>query len=126
MYKERVRCLESSIQSSLHHTSQFLSTTEPHLDTRLYQLPSQRHTPNNSNMRSSTIAAILTGLGALTHAAPTADGTAIKPRQFEAQITFQGAPPDAAFFTLSVATDGSVFSICKYSHCVPDRWMMHL
>ena len=41
------------------------------------------------------------------HAAPSS-----KARQYEAQLTFEGAPPDVAFYTLSVPTDGSVFQIC--------------
>jgi len=42
----------------------------------------------------------------LTYAAPTPQG----PVQFLAQITFEGATPEA-YFTQSVPTDGSVFYI---------------
>jgi hypothetical protein len=48
----------------------------------------------------------------LTYAAPTPQG----PVQFLAQITFEGATPEA-YFTQSVPTDGSVFYISKsYIH----------
>ena len=59
-------------------------------------------------MKTFTITALTTLLAALTTAAPTAE-----PRQFQAQITFEGAA--GASFTLSVPTDGSLFSISMSS-----------
>lgn len=58
-------------------------------------------------MKTFTISTFLFLLATGLHAAPSN-----KARQFEAQLTFEGAPPDVAFYTLSVPTDGSVFQIC--------------
>ncbi|KAF6230585.1 hypothetical protein HO173_011122 [Letharia columbiana] len=57
-------------------------------------------------MKAFTISTFLFLLASQLHAAPSSSA-----RQFQAQLTFQGAPPAAAFFTLSVPTDGSVFEI---------------
>ncbi|KAF4632243.1 hypothetical protein G7Y89_g5879 [Cudoniella acicularis] len=57
-------------------------------------------------MKTSAITALVTALIGLAQAAPM-----VEKRQFQAQITFEGAPPDDASFTLSVPTDGSVFGI---------------
>lgn len=58
-------------------------------------------------MKSFAISTLLFLLATNLNAAPTSNA-----RQFEAQLTFEGAPPDVAYFTLSVPTDGSVFTIC--------------
>ena len=61
-----------------------------------------------STMKSfTTISTFLFLFAAGLQAAPSSIA-----RQFEAQLTFQGAPPDVAYYTLSVPTDGSVFQIC--------------
>ncbi|KAH8647448.1 hypothetical protein BGZ60DRAFT_535334 [Tricladium varicosporioides] len=53
-----------------------------------------------------TITTIITvALASLVTAAPS------EKRQFQAQIIFQGAPPEVAQFSMSVPTDGSVFTI---------------
>lgn len=60
-------------------------------------------------MKAFAISTFLFLLAAKLNAAPTSNA-----RQFEAQLTFEGAPPDVAFYTLSAPTDGSVFHICLY------------
>ncbi|KAG0648898.1 hypothetical protein D0Z07_4993 [Hyphodiscus hymeniophilus] len=55
-------------------------------------------------MQFFTITALATLLAAAAQAAPRA-----QPRQFQAQITFEGAA--GAEFSMSVPTDGSVFPI---------------
>lgn len=60
-------------------------------------------------MKAFAISTFLFLLAAKLNAAPTSTA-----RQFEAQLTFEGAPPEVAFFNLSVPTDGSVFHICTY------------
>lgn len=60
-------------------------------------------------MKAFAISTFLFLLAAKLNAAPTSTA-----RQFEAQLTFEGAPPEVAFFNLSVPTDGSVFQICTY------------
>ena len=60
-------------------------------------------------MKTFTISTALVALAALINAAPAPTA-----RQFQAQITFEGATSEA-FYTLSVPTDGSVFTICKSS-----------
>lgn len=57
-------------------------------------------------MKLLTILTTLFLLATDLHAAPT-----FNTRQFQAQLTLQGAPPSAAFYTLSVPTDNSVFTI---------------
>ena len=57
-------------------------------------------------MKAFTISTLLFLLATKLHAAPASNT-----RQFEAQLTFEGAPPDVAFYTLSVPTDGSEFYI---------------
>jgi hypothetical protein len=66
-------------------------------------------------MKIFTSTALLALMASLTQAAPGAE-----PRQFQAQIIFEGAPPDAdgAFFSLSVPTDGSVFPISIPLHSI--------
>lgn len=63
-------------------------------------------------MKFSTISAALALLATSALASPVPADAPSK-RQFEAQITFQGAPPDVAFYTLSFPTDGSFVPICK-------------
>lgn len=59
-------------------------------------------------MKAFTISAAVAILAAFAQAAPTpAQNDA---RQFKALITFEGATPEA-FYTRSVPTDGSVFTI---------------
>lgn len=60
-------------------------------------------------MKAFAISTFLFLLAAKLNAAPTSTA-----RQFEAQLTFEGAPPEVAFYTLSAPTDGSVFQICTY------------
>ena len=60
-------------------------------------------------MQTFTIAAAIAFLATSVYGAPAAEA-----RQFEAQITFNGADP-AAYFTQSVPTDGSTFHICTFS-----------
>lgn len=60
-------------------------------------------------MKAFTISAAFAVLLAQAHASPMK----AEARQFEAQITFEGAPPQAASFTVSVPTDGTSFSIGK-------------
>lgn len=60
-------------------------------------------------MKAFAISTFLFLLAAKLNAAPTSNA-----RQFEAQLTFEGAPPEVAFYTLSAPTDGSVFQICTY------------
>jgi len=62
------------------------------------------------NMKSFTISAALTLLAAaLVHAAPV-----VEARTFAAQITFEGATPEAQF-TQYFPVDGTVVKICKSS-----------
>ncbi|KAL8939087.1 MAG: hypothetical protein Q9211_002900 [Gyalolechia sp. 1 TL-2023] len=63
-------------------------------------------------MKAFTISAAVALLASLASAAPapTTPHRAPETRQFQAQITFFGADPDA-FFSLSVPTDGSAFPI---------------
>ncbi|KAH6675157.1 hypothetical protein B0J14DRAFT_589092 [Halenospora varia] len=57
-------------------------------------------------MKTFAITTIITAaLASFVSAAPS------EKRQFQAQIIFEGAPPDVAQFTMSVPTDGSVFAI---------------
>lgn len=65
-------------------------------------------------MKTFTIATALTLLASQAFSAPTPADT-LAARQFEAQITFEGAPPDVAQFTMFVPTDKSVFPICEPS-----------
>ena len=60
-------------------------------------------------MKAFTISAAVAFCIAQVHASPTPAKS--EARQFEAQVTFQGAPPDAAFYTLSIPTDGTVITI---------------
>ena len=60
-------------------------------------------------MQFFTLAALTTLLAAVAHAAPKS-----QPRQFEAQITFEGAA--GAEFSMSVPTDASLFAISKFSN----------
>ena len=62
-------------------------------------------------MKAFTISAAIALLFAQAHTSPVAPKA--EARQYDAQITFQGAPPDAAFFTASIPTDGSVYYIGK-------------
>lgn len=62
-------------------------------------------------MKAFTISAAIAMLFAQAHASPIA--AKAEARQFAAQITFQGAPPDAAFYTASIPADGSVFYLGK-------------
>ena len=55
-------------------------------------------------MKAFAISALLFLLATKLDAAPASNT-----RQFKAQLTFEGAPPDDAFYTLSVPTDGSLF-----------------
>ena len=57
-------------------------------------------------MKAFTISTFLFLLATKLHAAPASNT-----RQYEIELTFEGAPPDVAFYTLFVPTDGSVFSI---------------
>ena len=59
-------------------------------------------------MQLFTLTALTTLLAAIVHAAPKS-----QVRQFEAQITFEGAA--GAEFSMSVPTDASLFAICKIS-----------
>ncbi|MCJ1465147.1 hypothetical protein MMC07_003763 [Pseudocyphellaria aurata] len=61
-------------------------------------------------MKAFTISALVAILAAFAQAAPTPDPAQVDARQFRAQLTFEGATPDA-FYNLSVPTDGSVFTI---------------
>ena len=64
-------------------------------------------------MKTFTISAALTLLAAtLVHAAPTPAAVEVEARQFAAQITFQGATPEAQF-TMSFPADGTVVAISK-------------
>ena len=56
-------------------------------------------------MKLTILSAILAVLANQSAAAPTASSNS-----FRAQLTFEGADPEA-FFTLSVPTDGSTFTI---------------
>ena len=60
-------------------------------------------------MKVFAISTFLFLLAAKLDAAPTSDA-----RNFQAQLTFQGAPPDVAYYTVSAPTDGSVFKISMY------------
>lgn len=71
-----------------------------------------RRSAHLSTMKISTISAALALLATSALASPVPADAPSK-RQFEAQITFQGAPPDVAFYTLSFPTDGSLVPICK-------------
>ena len=62
-------------------------------------------------MKAFTISAAIAMLFAQAQSSPIA--VKVEARQFAAQITFQGAPPDVAFFTESIPADGSLFTICK-------------
>lgn len=72
---------------------------------------SKKYIPQNSslsdsNMKTFSICTAMAILAAtFSHAAPVE----LETRQFFAQVTFQGAPPDVAFYTRSIPTDGSVF-----------------
>ena len=57
-------------------------------------------------MKTFAISTLLFLFATGLHAAPST-----KARQFDAQLTFEGAPPNVAFYTLSEPTDGSVFQI---------------
>lgn len=68
-------------------------------------------------MKTFSITTIITAaLASFASAAPS------EKRQFQAQITFEGAPPDVAQFTMSVPTDGSVFAISKSSNTFSWFW----
>ena len=56
-------------------------------------------------MKAFTISAFFFLLATKLDAAPA------NTRNFDVQLTFEGAPPDVAFYTLSVPADGSVFYI---------------
>lgn len=68
-------------------------------------------------MKTFTICTAMAIFAALSHAAPFEAET----RQFKATIKLEGAPPDVAFYTRSVPTDGSVFylSTSTYSSIPP-------
>ena len=69
-----------------------------------------------STMKAFTISTFLVLLATELHAAPSSNA-----RQFEAQLTFEGAPPDVAFYKLSVPTDSSIFTICMSSAPSPGQ-----
>ncbi|KAL8796855.1 MAG: hypothetical protein Q9195_000938 [Heterodermia aff. obscurata] len=60
-------------------------------------------------MKAFTITAAMAMLFAQAHTSPIASKA--EARQFAAQITFEGAPPDVAFYTASIIADGSVVPI---------------
>ena len=62
-------------------------------------------------MKAFTISAAIALLFAQAHTSPIAPKA--EARQFDVQVTFQGAPPDVAFFTASIPADGSVYIIGK-------------
>ena len=62
-------------------------------------------------MKSFLISTALALLASQIHASPTPAN--IEARQFAAQVTFQGAPPDAAFYTLSIPADGREIAISR-------------
>lgn len=62
-------------------------------------------------MKTFTVSAALALMATLAHAAP-APGSP-EARQFEVQLTFEGAGPNPPTYTLSEPTDGSVFYISK-------------
>lgn len=66
-------------------------------------------------MKAFIISSFLCLLATKLHATPTSNA-----RQFQAQLTFEGAPPAAAFYTLSVPTDGSLFTICTQRALSPN------
>lgn len=63
-------------------------------------------------MQTFTIAAAIALLATQVCSAPAS--TKADARNFQAQIRFNGADPDA-FFTLSAPTDGTTFPICMLS-----------
>ncbi|KAG7008682.1 hypothetical protein G7Y79_00004g012660 [Physcia stellaris] len=58
-------------------------------------------------MKAFTISAAVAVLLAQAHASPMK----AEARQFQAQLTFEGAPPQAAAFTVSIPADGTSFII---------------
>lgn len=62
-------------------------------------------------MKAFAISTIFLTVAAKLHAAPASNG-------FQAQLTFQGAPSDVAFYTVSAPTDGSTFYTCTYLRSV--------
>lgn len=60
-------------------------------------------------MKAFTISAAVAVLLAQAHASPMK----AEARQFQAQLTFEGAPPQAAAFTVSIPADGTSFIIRK-------------
>ena len=54
-----------------------------------------------------TVTAVLAA--AFSHAAPLE----VESRQFQVQVTFQGAPPEVAYYTRSIPSDGSVYYLSK-------------
>lgn len=70
-------------------------------------------------MKTYTIAAVIALLAGVTCAAPST-----KLRQFEAEITFEGAA--GAYFSMFVPTDGSLFAICMSPLCFPFAYLFHI
>lgn len=60
-------------------------------------------------MKSFLISTALALLASHIHASPTPAN--VEARQFAVQVTFQGAPPEAAFYTLSIPADGRLVII---------------
>ena len=61
-------------------------------------------------MKTFALSAAFALVAALANAAPSA-------RQFEVQLTFEGAGPNPPTYTLSEPADGSVFTIGTYIFC---------
>lgn len=62
-------------------------------------------------MKYTIFSVALTALVGLSQAAPLSAGVSEPRNYFEVQVTFQGAPPNVAFFTQSFPADGSFVQI---------------
>ena len=64
----------------------------------------------NPKMKSFSICTVTAILAAaFSHAAPLE----VESRQFRVQVIFQGAPPEVAYYTRSIPSDGSVFYLSR-------------
>ena len=62
-------------------------------------------------MKAFTISTVFLTLAAKLQGAPASN-------EFQAQLTFQGAPADVAFYTVSAPTDGSTFYTSTYPQSI--------
>ena len=67
-------------------------------------------------MKSFLISTALSLLASQIYASPTPAN--VEARQFSVQVTFQGAPPEVAFYTLYIPADGTVVSIGRLPPCL--------